>query len=76
MILLLILFIFIIVGIFFLIFKTGGFLLDGFTSLINRIINFDSSDFTSSEIMVIIVLIIACLISFSTLMRIINKYNF
>lgn len=72
--LILILAIAIIGGVFYLIFKTGGFLLDGFTSLINRIINSDFSDFTSSEIMVIIVFMIAGIISLSILRRIMKRY--
>lgn len=72
--LILILGIAIIGGIFFLIFKTGGFLLDGFTSLINRIFTEDFSEFSSSEIMVIIIFIIACIISINILRRIMRRY--
>lgn len=72
--LILILAIAIIGGVCYLIFKTGGFLLDGFTILINRMINSDFSDFTSSEIMVIIVFMIAGIISLSILRRIMKRY--
>lgn len=64
----------IIVVLFYLIFKTGGFLLDGFTSLVNRIFISDFSEFSSSEIMTIIILIIAFIISLETLRRIMRRY--
>ena len=50
MLVLLILIIFIIIVIFYLILKTGGFLLDGLTSLINRIFTLNFSEFSNSEI--------------------------
>jgi len=68
--LILILFIVVIVGVFYLIFKTGGFLLDGFTNLINRMFIGDFSEFSDSEIMFIIVLSIACIISLNILKNI------
>ncbi len=61
-------------GVCYLIFKTGGFLLDGLTSLINRIFTANFSEFSSSEIMVIILLMIAGIISLSMLRRIMRRY--
>ena len=57
----------IIVGIFYLILKTGGFLLDGFTHLFNRLFSPNFIEFSSSEIVCIFLLIISGIISFKFL---------
>lgn len=72
--LLLILAIVVIGGLFYFMLKTGGFLLDGFTSLINRMFTGNFSEFSGSEIMVIILLSIGCIISLSVFRRIMRGY--
>ncbi|MDE5772171.1 MAG: hypothetical protein K2I06_11195 [Ruminococcus sp.] len=60
-----------IVGVGYLAVKTGGFLLDGMTSLLNRFLD---TDFSNSEVLIAILFVIAAIFSFTFLCRIYRGY--